>query len=111
MAFTKESFGESLFASVGRSDRDLPATLEALGSALVAHDRLQSLAMRLDDIGTLVVERGASVSIIGMVNGPVLDRGGRIDPFRARSDDPGAHGDAREIWRPALHPLRVQGCD
>ncbi|MBU2033340.1 MAG: hypothetical protein KKH37_06170, partial [Alphaproteobacteria bacterium] len=57
MAFTRESFGESLFESVGRSSRDLPATLEALVCALVTHGRLDSLAMQFDDIGLLTVER------------------------------------------------------
>lgn len=57
VAFTKENFGERLFESVGRSYRDLPATLEALASALVLHGRLHSLTMQVDDIGTLSVER------------------------------------------------------
>ncbi len=56
MAFTRESFGESLFESVGRSDRDLPSTLAALGCALVSHAGLRSLAMHIDDIGLLTVE-------------------------------------------------------
>lgn len=57
VAFTKESFGESLFESLGRSHRDLPATLEALACALVTHGRLESLVMQFDDIGLLTVER------------------------------------------------------
>ncbi|MBU0670100.1 MAG: hypothetical protein KKG32_08580 [Alphaproteobacteria bacterium] len=57
MAFTRESFGESLFESVGRSSRDLPATIEALACALVTHGRLDSLVMQFDDIGLLTVER------------------------------------------------------
>jgi len=31
VAFTRESFGERLFESVGRSHRDLPATLREAG--------------------------------------------------------------------------------
>jgi hypothetical protein len=42
--------------SVGRSDRDLPSTLAALGCALVSHAGLRSLAMHIDDIGLLTVE-------------------------------------------------------
>ncbi|WP_145916834.1 hypothetical protein [Erythrobacter sp. QSSC1-22B] len=52
MAFTRESFGERLFESVGRSYRDLPSTLEALGCALVSQGRLCSLTMYYTDRAT-----------------------------------------------------------
>lgn len=57
MAFTRESFGERLFESIGRSCRDLPDTLAALACALVSHGRLETLVMHFDDIGLLTVER------------------------------------------------------
>jgi len=60
VAFTRESIGERLFESVGRSYRDLPATLEALACALVSHGRLHSLTMQIDSIGVLSVGRQAN---------------------------------------------------
>ena len=84
MAITRESFGESLFAIVGRSYRDLPATIEALACALVSHGRLEALVMHFDDIGLLTVERQSGRPIshwdapsIGLVDP------GTAEPFSA----------------------------